>query len=152
MKLGFTGSQSGMNQFQKNEFTKLLDQFKPDELHHGDCIGSDAQAHELFINWHLKNREHGEKRVIVIHPPSNFQKSAMLWQKWQPKDNGLIKSLRVPLAYLERNKEIVNETELLIATPKELEHTLRSGTWTTIRYGWHCKKQVIVVPPIGIGK
>jgi hypothetical protein len=50
--------------------------------------------------------------------------------------------------YLERNKRIVDNVTLLIATPKEFHHTLRSGTWSTIRYAWKKKIDVVIIPPI----
>ena len=45
MKIGFTGTQKGMTHHQ---LIKLLDElcsYSNIELHHGDCIGADAQAH-----------------------------------------------------------------------------------------------------------
>lgn len=156
MKLGFTGTQNGMNTFQIREFIKLLHKYDPDEFHHGDCIGSDKQAHFRFINYHLENNT--KERTIVIHPPTNKGKSAFTYviDKW-PREMctklldakyKLDLKMREPFAYLARNQDIVRECDVLIACPKEVEHTLRSGTWATIRYGWHQKKETIVIPPL----
>jgi hypothetical protein len=82
---------------------------------HGDCIRSDAQAHDLAIEAGF---------AVVIHPPSNPKKRA-----WKKAD-----SVRPPKPYLERNWDIVNESQFLIATPRTMEEELRSGTWATIRY------------------
>lgn len=156
MKLGFTGTQSGMNEFQKKELIKVFDLKQPVEFHHGDCIGSDAEAHFMFIRWHLNNN-HCD-RLIIVHPPTNKGKAAFTWYKtnWPQALRDELEAaqykvhinVREPFAYLARNQDIVKETEMLVATPKEIEHTLRSGTWTTIRYGWHSKKEVIIIPPI----
>lgn len=160
MKLGFTGTQSGMNSFQSHEVKKLFNLLDPDEFHHGDCIGADTEAHWMFIYYHIENNT--KERKIVVHPPTNDGKASFLWviDKWpahikEKLRNCQFKLLietREPFAYLLRNQDIVRETEKLVATPKEMEHTLRSGTWATVRFGWKQKKEVIVIPPIVVIK
>ena len=147
-----------MNDFQKGEFLKLLDKFRPVDFHHGDCIGSDAEAHFMFLRWHLKNNDC--TRIVTIHPPVNKGKAACtfytvnypdaLKQELATAKYKVNIQLREPAQYLARNQDIVREVEVLIATPKEVEHTLRSGTWTTIRYGWHARKEVHIIPPLMI--
>ena len=56
--------------------------------------------------------------------------------------------MRKPKPYLERNKDIVDETGLLIATPKG-EEIVRSGTWSTIRYARKNHKKIIIIMPNG---
>lgn len=112
MKIGFTGTQRGMTDTQRTRVAELLK--RASEFHHGDCVGADAQAHELAL---------ALKIPIVIHPPENPNKRA--WCQ-----GGLVLP---PKPYLERNQDIVDQTEILIATPFEAE-TLRSGTWATVRY------------------
>ena len=51
--------------------------------------------------------------------------------------------------YLDRNHDIVDETELLIACPKEPEEITRSGTWATIRYARKKKKKLRIILPNG---
>ncbi len=53
----------------------------------------------------------------------------------------------IPAPPLERNHSIVNVTERLIATPKEMEEVLRSGTWATIRYAKKMRKPVEIIWP-----
>lgn len=160
MTIGFSGSQSGMNNTQIEKVREIIDHLDPDEVHHGDCIGSDKEFHYMFIDYHLQKCT--KIRKIVIHPPTNNGKSAFTWMidqypqslkdEIQRAKYKLLFETRMPDAYLIRNQHIVNEIAeqggQLIATPKEIEHTLRSGTWTTIRYGWHKKIMVHVVPPI----
>jgi len=153
MIIGFTGTQSGMTPFQHDEFMRLLDQFAPTELHHGDCIGADKRANDLFLAYHILND--GVQRKLVIHPPENNYKRAFVMDHLKGSVvNALMNCLyklvleeREPFAYLTRNRHIVDACEILIATPKEFEHTMRSGTWATIRYGWKLKKECIVIPP-----
>jgi hypothetical protein len=99
-------------------------------LHHGDCVGADAQAHELASL--LGHR-------VTIHPPNNNRVRA-----WKTSPD-----IRAPKAYLTRNKDIVRETDILIAAPAEPEEQIRSGTWSTVRYARRLGKPVFVILPDG---
>ena len=130
MKIGFTGTQGGMSDKQQEEFIRILQEQNPTEFHHGDCVGADAQAHDIVFAIYDKNIQ------IVIHPPINPYKRA--WCKnWS--------ILRMQDDYLKRNRAIVDETDLLIATPKESVEVLRSGTWSTIRYARKQNKPIIII-------
>jgi hypothetical protein len=118
MRVGFTGTQQGMTDAQKEQVLRILAEYHVDEFHHGDCIGADEEFHNIVA-------ETFGNENIIIHPPSAQQKRAFCkGGKW-----------RKPKAYLDRNFDIVDETDILIATPKEDHEVLRSGTWATIRYG-----------------
>jgi hypothetical protein len=112
VKVGVTATQEGLSEHQKRELRKLLREAT--ELHHGDCVGGDKEAHAI-------GRELGLR--IVIHPPINPKKRA-----WCQGDE-----VRPEKDYLERNRDVVDETDVLYGLPKGLE-TRRSGTWSTIRY------------------
>lgn len=131
MKIGFTGTQAGMTQIQKTMVERLIKQLGCREFHHGDCIGADENAHrialKLNINW------------ITIHPPDNPAKRAFC----------LGNQNRVEKPYIARNHDIVNETDLLIATPGGETEQLRSGTWSTIRFARKNAKRVIIIYPGG---
>lgn len=128
MKIGFTGTQLGMTPLQIARLTKLLHFHKPSEFHHGDCIGADAQAHDIVETFPVR---------IVIHPPTNDSKRAFKWA-----DEG-----RLAKPYLERNHDIVDETDLLLVAPKSVNEELRSGTWATWRYAVKMKKPTIILEP-----
>jgi len=153
MKVGFTGTQNGMTEFQKIELAKLFNLLKVSEFVHGDCIGSDEEANEIAFNCGI--------RVFSIFPSTYYKKRAFCFNeskilnnddgkwntisyknenvqvRWYPKD--------MPL---NRNHHIVDNVARMIATPKEHEHTLRSGTWATIRYAWKTKRDITIIPPI----
>lgn len=129
MKIGFTGTQRGMPRTQASIIGSY---FHHIELHHGDCIGADEQAHNLA-------KSNGSCR-IVIHPPLNSYKRA-----WCPNADTVLS----PLDYLDRNRAIVDRTDLLLAAPGEYEEQLRSGTWATIRYAKKQSKKVIIIYPDG---
>ena len=134
MTLGFTGTQRGQTQRQRATVRGLFTELKVTELHHGDCIGSDAQA------------DLDAKRVganIVIHPPSDDKKRAFC-------DYSLPVVSREPKSYLERNRDIVDEgIDGLIATPKEASEVRRSGTWATVRYARSVGRRIWIVFPDG---
>lgn len=117
MKVGFTGSQLGMSQHQKEQFVLKLFELSPTEFHHGDCVGADAEAHDIV-------REFFPNVQVHVHPPiySNkraFRKGDVMYAE----DH-----------YIPRDRKIVDSTECLIGTPKSDTEELRSGTWTTIRH------------------
>jgi hypothetical protein len=131
MKMGFTGTQKGMTPLQIKAVYLILWEYRPQEVHHGDCIGADEEFHNLA-------KEVGMR--VVIHPPIKDEKRAFcVGDESRPEQH-----------YLIRNHFIVDETEVLIATPKSNKEELRSGTWATIRYAFHKEgKEVRIVWPNG---
>jgi hypothetical protein len=128
MKIGFTGTRRGMAQAQNASFWYWL--AGEGEFHHGDCTGSDEQAHIMA---------RGSMFRIVVHPPTDDKNRAFC----------IGDETRDPLPYLDRNRNIVDETEVLVATPAEDEEQLRSGTWSTIRYARKQGKRVVIIYPDG---
>lgn len=122
-KIGFTGTQFGLSTRQKSEVrlallnAKALHILDTLEFHHGGCVGSDEEAAEIA-------RELGF--WVVAHPPIITTKMS--------KQLYLNDEVRDPEDYLDRNHNIVDECDELIATPKQEDEVLRSGTWATIRY------------------
>lgn len=130
MKVGFTGTQRGMSAAQRAELRAQL--VGATELHHGDCIGADAEAHAIAQSLGIR---------IVIHPPEISAKRAFC--------KGAAVTY-LPLPYLERNRHIVNLTARLIAAPKTAEEELRSGTWATVRYARQRRRPVTILFPMGL--
>ena len=131
--VGFTGTQRGMTPPQRAAVMRLLRGMAGLHiLHHGDCIGADAEAHAgaLALGW-----------SIVVHPPIVVAKRAWC--------TGPSCEVLPPAPYLTRNQHIVDASLLVIATPGEPVEQLRSGTWATIRYARRQRKQVMIVPPDG---
>jgi len=134
--VGFTGTKVGMSDAQKKtllNWLKACRRFYRDyaEFHHGDCIGADAEAHDIAT---LVGFE------TSIHPPINEYARAFCtpsFGSYEAKE------------YIERNHEIVDCVRVLIATPQTNEEVMRSGTWATVRYARKCKKPVILIMPSG---
>ena len=131
MKIGFTGSRKGMTPLQRVLFELLISNIPVLEFHHGDCLGSDAEAHAIVRRFHKECK-------IIIHPPIDEKDRAHC-----PADE-----YRPPFGYLERNRHIVGGVNLMIATPPTIREQMRGGTWYTIKYSRGVNREVIVLPPI----
>ena len=130
MKLGFTGTRVGMSSAQLHTFHSKLLWYgaELEEFHHGCCVGADTQA----------NYEISALRIpTVFHPPTNTDKMSDL--------RDFPGTWRKPAPYLVRNRAIVDETDVLIATPKGMREERRSGTWATVRYARSQGKTVWVI-------
>lgn len=131
--IGFTGTREGLTGPQHLSLRRVLSALlssPADTFHHGDCIGADAQAHDT-----TRNVSHAR---IIGHPP----------------DKSVIRAfkgcdiLRAELPYLVRNRNIVDATDEMVATPDGPERQ-RSGTWSTIRYALKKGQRVNIVWPDG---
>jgi hypothetical protein len=119
MIIGFTGTREGMTAFQAQWLFSVFcgyGQRPRVRLRHGDCRGSDAQAHAMA--WRLGFQ-------IEIFPPTTEAHRAFC------RAPGMI--LHDPQPYLVRNHAIVDGADLLLATPRGMQEELRSGTWATVR-------------------
>lgn len=128
---GFTGTRHGMTEAQKASLRNFLVD-SSGHFHHGDCIGADAESHDIADECGY---------AIVIHPPTNH--SGRAW-KAVP-----LHMMRPERPYMARNKEIVLETTALIATPFEMEEQPRGGTWSTVRMARKVGKCVVLILPDG---
>lgn len=137
--VGFTGTQKGFTDAQRNTFEYLIKSIKVSQFHSGDCIGCDEQAFKIVQKAH-------PNVWMVVHPPIKRQKRAF----YKPRPNS--GKIREPLDCLVRNHNIVEETDLLIATPGEMTEKLRSGTWATIRWAIKKHKTAVIVFPDGTTK
>ena len=130
MKLGFTGTQDGMTDMQAQFVFNTTMDLAPVEAHHGCCVGADFEW-GMALGYTVGCLVHG-------HPPLNKSKMAEcecdVWH--EPKE------------YLERNRDIVDATDALIAAPKGPEEQ-RSGTWSTVRYARKLRRPIVIVWPSG---
>ena len=125
--IGFTGARVGMTTDQRKLVIQTLKSFNSFTLHHGDCIGADAEAH-IIVRSQFKDSE------IIVHPPKV--------DKYRAFCEGDI--IHKPQDFTVRDRDIVKDTTILIGTPKSLDQG-KSGTWYTIRYAKRIKKPVIVI-------
>lgn len=130
MRVGFTGTRKGMTAKQKITFKEVLRSIWVNQFHHGDCVGSDEQADGIVKKFCVI--------VPIIHPPDSSRLRAYC--------HGIVLPIK---PNLERNRNIVDETDVLIATPQGFKEEKRSGTWHTIRYARKRSKPVVIIYPDG---
>lgn len=129
--LGITGTHKGMTPKQKCTVHAIVGFLLPDEAHHGDCIGADAEFHDIIREL--------TKAVIVVHPPINPTRRA-----WKQGDFVL-----KPKPYMVRDDDVIAESHLMLATPHGFNEIVRSGTWATIRHTRKAFKPLIIIWPDG---
>lgn len=139
--VGFTGTRHGMRSVQMSSLmsvvlshvehgTSLRYYGSRCVAHAGDCLGADAEfaRYARSIAW-----------ITVCHPPTDPTHRAFCDYD----------ETREPLTHMRRNREIVREATLMLATPYEMSEQLRGGTWATIRMARKAKKPLIIVYPDG---
>lgn len=130
LHIGFTGTSKGMSEHQFRRLTQFMLSISRTHssaslvLHHGDCIGADAVAHEIAVGFGWD---------VVKHPSTIAGKRAYC-------KGGITWPAKPPL---QRNKEIVEVSSILIACPYQRNEVLRSGTWATIRYAKARNRRVV---------
>src|SRR5688572_10660246 len=129
MRVGFTGTRDGMTQAQKEQVHDLLVTLEATWLHHGDCVGADAEAHAIA-------RAHGCR--IYLHPPADPKLRAFC--DFDESSH--------PKPYLVRNRDIVYCASFLIGTPGR-RGKQTGGTWYTIGHADDQGRQLVIVYPSG---
>lgn len=136
MKVGFTGTRKGMTKEQHDVVTMLADLMHSSDLHearHGMCIGADAQFNSIF----------GKCGYITYGYPASDVDSTN-------RAHCSVNFTMPAAPALTRNHTIVDESEVMIATPKGYEEEWRgSGTWAAIRYSAKSHKPTYIVYPNG---
>lgn len=156
MIFGFTGTRFGMTLKQDDVVKEILASSDLKELHHGDCVGADAESHSIVAS----RAALGEAR-IVIHPPVDEEHRAFCKAKetcfcthgqgrhrvggycWggggtcgckqyvQRDDQVIILPAKTHFA---RNRDIVDASNVLVAAPYNDYEESKGGTWYTINY------------------
>ena len=130
MKIGFRGTRDGMTERQKDTLRQVLAEYQPDEFHHGDFVGADAEAHVIVKTAYPAIR-------VVIHPPSKKTFRAFCRGDEQRPARG----------YLARNRDLVGTCDTLVAAPRSMEEQQMSGTWAVIRYARVRNLTVVLLEP-----
>lgn len=134
MRLGFTGTRRGMTGNQARTFNGLVAASALKEFHHGDCVGADDEAANIVEGWKFFDAE------IICHPPVDETHRAF---------NQHSSRTLPPKTHFARNRDIVDATDFLVATPCEMERQDRGGTWYTISYALKIGKPVYIIWPDG---
>jgi hypothetical protein len=129
MKIGVTGTREGATDHQLLAVIKFMESLgEGHEFHHGDCAGVDIQVAAVAkqLGWR-----------IVCHPPKSTEMQGHFGGD----------EVRQPLGYLQRDRNIVDETEMLIVVPLQNEWQPKGGTWYTHDYAKKKNKPVTVFYP-----
>jgi hypothetical protein len=130
--VGFTGTRFGVTNLQLARMRDLLSALGPFVVvHHGDCIGADAQLHAIA-------RARGWR--VVVHPGPDGDNDRAGCDHDE---------LRAPLTHMKRNKAIVVESHRVMAVPKHMTAQPYGGTWKTIEMTRKAKKPLVIVFPDG---
>ncbi len=132
--MGFTGSRNGVTEAQRKALMWLILHHMPEAVHHGCCVGADAHFAAFCDSM-------GARPYMVGHPSD-------LTDLTSPEAVLACDLVHDRLPPLERNREIVDACELLVACPDGPEQQ-KSGTWATIRYARKVGKQTHVIFPDG---
>jgi hypothetical protein len=137
--IGFTGTSSGMTQAQRRKIQLIVDHLASVhdlnvEAHHGDCIGADAQFHDIMRN--------GRSNEYIIKHPGFFQKKP---SDLSHRANCEADETRAPKTHFRRNRDIVHESEVMIAAPVAKPYPKKGGTAYTIDYAIEKKKKVMFI-------
>jgi hypothetical protein len=130
-RVGFTASRQGPT---ARQFERLLSEIASRgvcEAHHGDCIGGDEEIHTVV-------KAKGWR--VVAHPALGVGGQRAYCEGCD--------EVRDPLPPLDRNSNIIAETDEMIAMPDGPER-LRSGTWSTIRRARKAGKPLTIIWPDG---
>lgn len=110
-----------------------LAKYSPSEVHHGGCVGADETFHNMVAETNM---------LVKVHPAAVTRNKQM---------TGIEAFTELPAKPpLDRNRDIVDAVDVMIATPGTEQEELRSGTWATIRYARSKNKPVYIVWPDGL--
>lgn len=137
MILGFTGTRYGMTAAQMHALQRLLEELNPEEIRHGQCVGADAQFHELASD------VVGFRLVRHMHPCdfAGCRAHDLRAEFVEPPEPALV-----------RNLKIVQAADIVIAAPREAIEQQRGGTWSTWRAAVKLGKPTYLVLPDGTVK
>ena len=133
MKIGITGSRGGMTLLQLETFLNVIEEMDIEEVHQGCCNGVDEMATIACKDRNI---------TVIGHPPTNDKELSELAVEKSS-------AVRKQAEYLERNRNIVDSVDLLIAIPNTDKEQVRSGTWSTVRYARKRSKKIIIIYPNG---
>lgn len=126
LRLGVTGTRFGISKEQYVNAQAWLEKpfwnrdYVLTEFHHGDCVGADIQLATMVQTAHPHVK-------IICHPPVKTELRGYYESHIERK----------PKSYFARNRDIVAESDMLIAFPLH-EDKSKGGTWYTIN---HAKKK-----------
>jgi hypothetical protein len=141
---GFTGTRHGATDSQLAWLYQQLEDGRPDEVHHGSCVGVDLAVHHACIDIGI--------RWVHVWPPVNFKWLAQECIIPKGSTGKTTVTVHPRMQYLPRDREIVHAATVLKALPKQEEQPepmLWGGTWYTVEFAQRVFKPVDICYPSG---
>lgn len=131
--VGITGTRHGLTDAQTSVLRQFLELFRRKgytDFVHGDCKGVDVEAAAIAasLGFNIHTRPSQLRTRGVFTGPH---------------------TLYTPRGALERNKDIVDQADVMLAFPETATEQRRSGTWHAIRYAKAQQKPLRIVCPDG---
>ena len=146
MRIGVTGSRSGMTADQTRIFGALFNKAvwdkddPPTELHYGDCVGVDSEIADVVIL-------HDMGEILHCHPATMSEEWDEKWCARTYQTNPGLGIVVYPAKNpLERNTDIVGSCDVLWAFPADMN--MKGGTWDTINKAFDSDVPVRIVAPV----
>lgn len=115
---------------QERAVGRALQKFRPEEVHYGCCIGADDAFYAIARLCDTK----------IFGHPSTLEKFTIVRDCYR---------LNPPIPPLDRNREIVSISDIIIGCPYEHSEQQYGGTWFTLREASRLKKEFYVIVPDG---
>lgn len=139
---GETGTRYGATRLQVASVGWLWSRYEIKELHNGDCVGADAQLYWLVNSLLIPD--------IVIHPPINDRHRAGCGFDDLLRSTATKVTFREPKGYHARDRDVVDESDVMVGLPKKPWEEDHGGTWYTINYAREQEKPLAIVWPNGL--
>jgi hypothetical protein len=124
-----------MSPYQKAEVRRQLELLWAKgfrRVRHGACIGSDDQFGRIAKSIGF---------YVIAHPGFSPKNPENLLYRAETE---YCDEVLEPKPHLKRDRDIVNESHLMLATPVGKEE-VQSGTWTTIRYARKVGREHVII-------
>lgn len=144
MIVGFTGTRNGLTEPQRDALLDEINQLKPRFWLHGACVGADAEAVTLVVKWSFSN--HPVRIFALPGKSANGPEEHSLQDERALYESHVVRETKTHFA---RNRDIVNECNVLVACPGTMEELDHGGTWYTIRCARKLNKRVVIIWPDG---
>jgi hypothetical protein len=130
---GESGTREGATKLQVASVGWLWSRYDISLLHNGAYYrGVDRQLYHLAKGFQIP---------VILHPP-HWDDIQVFW--------GIEDEQRDAAPSLVRNKNIILESECMVAIPRGIKEELRSGTWMTVRHTRKQSKPLAIVWPNGL--
>jgi len=131
MIVGITGTRFGMSSEQNIAFVELINILKPTVLVDGCCTGVDEECFLIARNLKIKTVGRPGYSALTQENINEFRSS---YQR---------DIMHPSKTHFARNRDIVNESQIIIAIPYELNN--KGGTNYTIQYTIKMEKPLYVI-------